>query len=65
MKEFLKSIEGVSLAMLKMCDEWQKLDDQSDERVQQLDQWAEAFNLSLDEIPFVLFSIVDELSRGK
>ena len=65
MKEFLKSIEGVSLAMLKMCDEWQKLDDQSNERVQKLDQWAEAFNLSLDEIPFVLFSIVDELSRGK
>ena len=65
MKEFFKSIEGVSLAMLKMCDEWQKLDDQSNERAQQLDQWAEAFNLSLDEIPFVLFSIVDELSRGK
>jgi hypothetical protein len=65
MKEFLKSIEGVSLAMLKMCDEWQKLDEQSNERVQKLDQWAEAFNLSLDEIPFVLFSIVDELSRGK
>jgi hypothetical protein len=65
MKEFLKSIEGVSLAMLKMCDEWQKLDEQSNERVQKLDQWAEAFNLSLDEIPFVLFSVVDELSRGK
>jgi hypothetical protein len=65
MKEFLKSIEGVSLAMLKMFDEWQKLDEQSNERVQKLDQWAEAFNLSLDEIPFVLFSVVDELSRGK
>jgi hypothetical protein len=65
MKEFLKSIEGVSLAMLKMCDEWQKLDEQSNERVQKLDQWAEAFNLSLDEIPFVLFSVVDELKRGK
>ena len=65
MKEFLKSVEGVSLAMLKMCDEWQKLDEKSDERVQKLDQWAEAFNLSLDEIPFVLFSVVDELKRGK
>ena len=61
MKEFIKALREASSAMLNMSIEWQKLERNDDDIVQGFTQWGDAFNVSLDEVPSYMWSIVDAL----
>ena len=61
MEEFIKALRVASDAMREMSYRWDELDDAENEIVQALSGWAEAFKLSLDEVPFTMWRMVDEL----
>ena len=61
MEEFIKALRVASDAMREMSYRWDELDDAENEKVQALDGWAQAFAMSLDEVPFVMWHMVDEL----
>ena len=65
MKEFLDSLRVASNAMLEMVNRWENLNEFENIKVQELKQWAEGFNVSLDEIPLILRSALEELERGE
>ena len=65
MKEFLDSLRVASNAMLEMVNRWENLNEFENVKVQELKQWAEGFNVSLDEIPLILRSALEELERGE
>lgn len=64
MEDFIDALKKASNAMLVMSQKWEELNELDDQRVQGLKQWGEGFNVSLDEIPYILWSAVDEL-EGK
>jgi hypothetical protein len=47
--------------MALMSEEWSKLSAEDDEIVQGLKQWGEGFKVSLDEVPYILWAVADEL----
>lgn len=53
-----------SRALLLMSMRWEELSPQDNEKVQALSGWAKAFNLSLDEVPFEMQTMVQELEKG-
>jgi hypothetical protein len=61
MDEFIKALRVASDAMREMSNRWDELDDAENDIVQALTGWAQAFNMSLDEVPFVMWRMVDEL----
>jgi hypothetical protein len=61
MQEFIEAMKKVSSALSEMSEKWNQLSDQDNDRVQSLDGWGEAFNVSLDEVPFYMWSMIDEL----
>ena len=65
MKEFLDSLRVASNAMLEMVNRWENLNEFENDKVQELKQWGEGFNVSLDEIPLILWSALEELERGE
>lgn len=64
MEEFIKSMREASRALLLMSMRWEELSPQDNEKVQALSGWAKAFNLSLDEVPFEMQTMVQELEKG-
>ena len=65
MKEFIESVKKASNAMAELCHRWQDLNEFENDRVQELKQWGEGFNVSLDEIPFLLWAVINELEKGE
>jgi hypothetical protein len=63
MDEFIKALRVASDAMREMSNRWGELSQEDDDIVQGLKGWGEAFNLSLDEVPFVMWSIIDKLEE--
>lgn len=61
MDEFIKALRVASDAMREMSYRWDELDDADNEKVQALTGWSQAFSMSLDEVPFVMWRMVDEL----
>jgi L-serine deaminase len=61
MKDFIDAVKQASHAMALMSEEWSKLSVKDDEIVQELKQWGEGFRVSLDEVPYILWSVADEL----
>jgi hypothetical protein len=61
MEEFIKALRVASDAMREMSNRWEELDDSDNGRVQALRGWGQAFSMSLDEVPFVMWRMVDEL----
>ena len=61
MDEFIKALRVASDAMREMSYRWDELEDSDNEKVQALTGWGQAFSMSLDEIPFVMWRMVDEL----
>jgi hypothetical protein len=61
MEEFIKALRVASDAMREMSYRWEELDAPDNEKVQALEGWSQAFSMSLDEVPFVMWHMVDEL----
>jgi hypothetical protein len=61
MDEFIKALRVASDAMREMSNRWDELEDSDNEKVQALGGWSQAFAMSLDEVPFVMWRMVDEL----
>jgi hypothetical protein len=61
MDEFIKALRVASDAMREMSYRWDELEDSDNEKVQALTGWGQAFSMSLDEVPFVMWRMVDEL----
>jgi len=61
MEEFIKALRVASDAMREMSNRWDELEDSDNAIVQELTGWVQAFNMSLDEVPFVMWRMVDEL----
>tara|TARA_R110000868_G_scaffold48630_1_gene157549 strand:+ start:58 stop:279 length:222 start_codon:yes stop_codon:yes gene_type:complete len=61
MWEFMRALKDASDAMRVMSVRWDELDRADNEIVQGLSGWGEAFNLSLDEVPFTMWAMVDQL----
>lgn len=61
MDEFIKALRVASDAMREMSYRWDELEDSDNEKVQALGGWGQAFSMSLDEVPFVMWRMVDEL----
>jgi len=61
MDEFIKALRVASDAMREISYRWEELSDPENEKVQALEGWSQAFSMSLDEVPFVMWRMVDEL----
>jgi hypothetical protein len=61
MEDFIDAVKQASHAMALMSEEWSKLSAEDDEIVQGLKQWGEGFKVSLDEVPYILWAVADEL----
>lgn len=61
MKEFIDAVKQASHAMALMSEKWDELNAEDNDKVQALKQWGEGFRVSLDEVPYILWSVVDEL----
>jgi hypothetical protein len=62
--EFLKALGAAGVALQKMSDAWQALDSADSDKVNMCQGWAEAFSCSVDDVPFILWGIHDELEEG-
>jgi len=63
-EEFIKSMREASHALLVMSMRWDELSREDNQKVQALKGWSVAFNLSLDEVPFEMQAMVEELEKG-
>jgi len=63
MDEFIKALRVASDAMQEMSNRWGELSRENDDIVQGLKGWGEAFSLSLDEVPSVMWGMVHELEE--
>ena len=63
MQEFIELLKKASDAMNEMSNCWGGLSREDQDILNSCDGWGEAFNLSLDEVPFVMWSIVDKLEE--
>jgi hypothetical protein len=64
MENFIKSIAKTLSSISEMSNQWQALSENDSDKVNAITAWGEIFNISVDEIPFVLSRIIDEL-EGK
>lgn len=64
MDEFLKALGAAGVALQRMSDAWQALGDTDSDKVNKCEGWAEAFSCSVDDVPFILWGIFDELENG-
>lgn len=63
MQEFIQALRKATVAMHEMSDCWGGLSREDQDILNSFDQWGVAFNLSLDEVPFAMWSIVDKLEE--
>jgi len=63
MEQFIYAVKEACSALALMSEEWSKLSNEDNQIVQGLRQWGEAFNVSVDEVPFILWAVVDELEK--
>jgi hypothetical protein len=63
MEEFIEAMKKASSALSEMSEKWSQLSNHDDNRVQSLSGWGEAFNVSLDEVPFYMWSMIDKLEE--
>ena len=61
MQEFIDALMRASSALLEMSARWDELSRANNDIVQELSGWSEAFNLSLDEVPYTMWAMVDQL----
>jgi hypothetical protein len=61
MQEFIDALMRASSALLEMSARWDELSRANNDIVQELSGWSEAFNLSLCEVPYTMWAMVDEL----
>jgi hypothetical protein len=64
MDKFLKELRGATSAILQLSVAWEALESSERARVDSL-PWQDAFNLSMDEIPFTLARFEDALNDYK
>ena len=63
MEQFIKSVAKVLTSITEMSNQWQALSENDSDKVNSIEAWSEAFNISIDEIPFVLSNIIDQLEE--
>ena len=63
MQEFIEALKKASSAVLEMSMRWDELSRANNDIVQELSGWSEAFNLSLDEVPYTMWAMVEELEE--
>jgi len=63
MAEFLIALRNASSAMQVMSEKWAFLNVDDDAIVQKLSGWGIGFNESLDDVPFTMWDIVEELEN--
>jgi hypothetical protein len=61
MQKFLEALAHASEAMRRMTSAWEDLPDADDDVVQGASGWGEAFCLSLDEVPLVMWGVYHEI----
>jgi hypothetical protein len=65
MEEFIKALRVASKAMQEMSYRWEDLENSDNEKVQALHGWGQAFSVSLDEVPMVMWRMVGELEDNE
>lgn len=63
MRQFLQALYTASTAMADMSARWENLNVDDDAIVQKLSGWGIGFNESLDDVPFTMWDIVEELEN--
>ena len=63
MGEFLEALHSASSAMQVMSSKWESLNVDDDAIVQKLSGWGVGFASSLDDVPFIMWDIVEELEN--
>jgi hypothetical protein len=63
MGQFLQALYTASAAMAELSAKWENLNVGDDAIVQRLSGWHEAFAIGLDDVPFTMWGIVEELEN--
>jgi|688.fasta_scaffold180547_7 hypothetical protein len=63
MKEFIELLLKASDAMNRMSECWVNLSNEDQDTLNSFKEWNEGFNCPLDEVPLILWAIVDKLEE--